>query len=104
MGSYSPAAASYPVEVSGWDREQQFFVEKTELDWAEDDSKRIYLRHAMRVGSVVFVRLLSPASPGQGFPIAYQVANVKPADSTGIYTLHLLQLNASPSSAEHKSK
>ncbi len=96
METYSPVATSYPVEISGWDREQQFFVEKTALDWSEDSGKRVYLRHPVRDGAVVFVRLLSPTSSGQGFPIAYQVDNVKPVDSCGIYTLQLMQLKPRP--------
>jgi len=34
---------AYPVEVSGWDEHEDFFVEKTELQWSEQSGKHILL-------------------------------------------------------------
>jgi hypothetical protein len=31
----SEPQTAYPVEVSGWDEHEDFFVEKTELHWSE---------------------------------------------------------------------
>ena len=32
------------VEVSGWDQDQAFFVERSELEWNESSGKRVLLR------------------------------------------------------------
>jgi len=37
------AAGIFPVEVSGWDKRQSFFVEKSELHWGEQSGKQIVL-------------------------------------------------------------
>jgi hypothetical protein len=50
----------YRVEVSGWDAKENFFVEKTSLDWKEREGKTVALHVAVRVDSVLFVRLLRP--------------------------------------------
>ena len=61
---------SYRVEVSGWDASENFFVEKTMLNWGRDEKKELQLRSAIREGSVVFVRLLQPLASGNNFPVA----------------------------------
>ena len=82
---------TYRIEISGWDQAEDFFVEKTELDWSEQRSKRVHLRHSLRPGTLVFVRLLHPTA-GQNPPVAYQVEKVSPADPRGISEVHLAQL------------
>ena len=52
------AMADSRVEVSGWDRSENFFVEKTTLDWNQEGDKDLALRAEVREGSVLFVRLL----------------------------------------------
>jgi hypothetical protein len=84
--------SSYRVEVSGWDALENFFVEKTTLDWGLEEKKEISLRSPLREGSVVFVRLLQPLSNSNSFPIAYQAVDVAPNDSTGRMSIHLAQL------------
>jgi hypothetical protein len=74
------AATSYRVETSGWDSDENFFVEKTDLDWTEEE-KTIHLQHPVRKGTVVFVRLMGINMQENAFPIAYQAASV-------IYQLH----------------
>jgi hypothetical protein len=83
---------SYRVEVSGWDALENFFVEKTTLDWGLEEKKEISLRSLLREGSVVFVRLLQPLSNSNSFPIAYQAVDVAPNDSSGRMSIHLAQL------------
>ena len=83
---------SYRVEVSGWDASENFFVEKTILDWTSEESKEVLLHSALREGSVVFMRLLQPMSGSNNFPLAYQAVNVKPKDSTGKARVSLAQL------------
>lgn len=74
-------AANYPknyrVEVSGWDAREQFFVEKTWLDWKEALGKTIELRAAVRLDSVLFIRLLRPLGGGAGIPVPYRAISVK---------------------------
>jgi hypothetical protein len=83
---------SYRVEVSGWDAKQNFFVEKTVLNWKPEDRKAISLRSAIHVGTVVFVRLLQPASNGSNFPIAYQVLTSGAKDERGGINVSLERL------------
>lgn len=86
-------ASLYRVEVSGWDVDENFFVEKTELQWGEETGKRIRLSRHLRKGCIVFVRLLQPLSPTRGYPIAYQA---EPADSiaeSANYEYLLIQLH-----------
>ena len=54
---------SYRVEVSGWDAKENFFVEKTTLEWKPEDKKSMLLRADIRPGCIVFVRLLQPLEP-----------------------------------------
>ena len=50
------------MEVSGWDKSQTFFVEKSELEWNEESGKHVTLSSAVPDGSVVFLRLIQPLS------------------------------------------
>jgi hypothetical protein len=60
----------YTVEVSGWDQEENFFVERTKLEWNEPNVKKVMLRNRVRLGSIVFLRLLEPMSPSTNLPVA----------------------------------
>jgi hypothetical protein len=70
------SSSSYRVEVSGWDEKENFFVEKTTLDWSEADGKSIRVRSSVRLESVVFVRLIQPLGGGTGFPVPYRAVKV----------------------------
>jgi hypothetical protein len=37
------AVGIFPVEVSGWDKRQSLFVEKSELHWGEQSGKQVVL-------------------------------------------------------------
>jgi hypothetical protein len=63
---------NYHVEVSGWDAKENFFVEKTTLEWKPDDKKSMLLRSDIRAGCIVFIRLLQPLATAASFPIAYE--------------------------------
>lgn len=67
-----PATRCYPVEVSGWDSAQNFFVERCELVWNEDSSKQVRLRQDLRQNSIVFVRLLQPNRSEPSHFVAYE--------------------------------
>jgi hypothetical protein len=73
MDLSAPTATTtvYRVEVSGWDQTQSFFVEKAELEWSDSGDKLVALRHEIREGTILFVRLLQPISPDRSHPVPY---------------------------------
>jgi hypothetical protein len=75
MGLPIAAPTCYPVETSGWDLDENFFVEKTELDW-NDGEKQVVLRHPVRLGAVLFVRLLTHYTHAAVCPVAYEVVRI----------------------------
>jgi len=68
---------SYRVEVSGWDARENFFVEKTSLDWREREGKTVALHATVRLDSVLFVRLLRPLGGGADFPVPHRAIRVE---------------------------
>ena len=67
----------YRVEVSGWDATENFFVEKTSLDWREREAKTVALHATVRLDSVLFVRLLRPLGGGADFPVPHRAVRVE---------------------------
>jgi hypothetical protein len=67
----------YRVEVSGWDAKENFFVEKTSLDWRELEAKTVALHAAVRLDSVLFVRLLRPLGGAAAFPVPHRAVRVE---------------------------
>jgi hypothetical protein len=65
-----PATNLYRVEVSGWDDKKAFFVENSELKWAEDSGKQVTLNRGLSEGAVIFLRLLQPISNDRSHPVA----------------------------------
>jgi len=68
---------TYRVEVSGWDAKENFFVEKTSLDWREREGKTVALHATVRLDSVLFVRLLRPLGGGADFPVPHRAVRVE---------------------------
>ncbi len=93
MSPQNPLATCYVLEISGWDRTEQFFVETTELDWSKENDKNVHLRHPLRVGALVFVRLLHPTTAVDRTPVAYLVETVVEGDAPGIWLVCLTQLH-----------
>lgn len=83
---------TYRVEVSGWDASENFFVEKTILDWVSEERKEVILRSTLREGCVIFMRLMQSMSDTHTFPLAYQAVKVNPKDATGKARVSLAQL------------
>jgi hypothetical protein len=83
---------SYRVEVSGWDSKENFFVEKTVLEWKPDDKKSMLLRADIRPGCIVFVRLLQPMATAASFPIAYEALTSASRDDAGAARVSLERL------------
>jgi hypothetical protein len=62
----------YRVEVSGWDSNRDFFVENSNLEWSEEEGKRVTLSHSLTDGAVIFLRLLQPMGAQRSHPVAYE--------------------------------
>ena len=93
MSPQNPLSTCYLLEISGWDRTEKFFVETTELDWSKENDKKVHLCHPLRVGALVFVRLLHPPTSVDRTPVAYQVETVTEGDATGTWRVCLTQLH-----------
>ena len=91
---------NYRVEVSGWDEKENFFVEKTTLDWAEGSGKKIELRACVAPQAVVFVRLAQQMGGSNGFPIPYRAVEIS-ARRDGSTTVVVQQLQ--PRMAFHET-
>jgi len=98
MNSVAEMEKRYPVEVSGWDADETFFVEKTVLEWKEGGIKTTSLHCAIRVGCVLFIRLLQTTSIGSNFPIPYEAASIAGTGANGSRQISLVQLQPRVSS------
>ena len=87
--------SGYRVEVSGWDASENFFVEKTTLNWCDDAGKQVLLHSSLREGAIVFIRLNQSATE-QIFPIAYRAQKIGPRDARGLSRVSLVQLRPRP--------
>jgi len=80
----------YPVEVSGWNCTQNFFVERCDLVWNEDSGKQVLLKQKLRENSILFIRLLQPAKSDRSHPLVYEAELIGRTQSG----LHQFRLNA----------
>ncbi len=88
---------SYPVEASGWDSTQSFFVEKSELEWNEVTGKHLTLSRSLCPGSMIFLRLLQPISQDRSLSVAYQAEHVGVTpDGKQQFRLSQIQPNSFP--------
>ncbi len=92
MSSQDVLSDHYRIEISGWDLDENFFVERTQLEWSEERGKRVQLHRPLRNGAAVFVRLLTPAASFQSFPIAYQAERLPSEQPDGTWEYRLVQL------------
>src|SRR5258708_19520167 len=60
------------VEVSGWDEDEVFFVERSKLDWDEYAGKHVTLTRMLSEGCIIFVRPIQPTALYQPNPIPYE--------------------------------
>jgi hypothetical protein len=88
-------AATYRVEISGWDLDERFFVEMTDLEWGEEE-KRVHLQHSVRQGAVLFVRFLGDPARSVVYPVAYQSIRVSYQPALHTYEILLKQLLPRP--------
>ncbi len=74
--TYSMAGPSR-AEISGWDMDELFFVEKAEVDWDESaENIRIRMNRPLRKGTLIFLRHMQAVMSGQSYPVAYSVEPV----------------------------
>lgn len=76
MDSQQAEIAGRMAEISGWDTDENFFVEKALLQ-PHGNANRAGLKARLRVGSLVFVRVFDPKSMDRAVPVTYQVSDVK---------------------------
>jgi len=93
MSPQNLLSTCYLLEISGWDRSETFFVETTELDWSKENDKHVHLCHPLRIGALVFVRLLHPTTSVDRTPVAYLVETVIEGDAPGTWLVCLTQLH-----------
>jgi hypothetical protein len=67
---------AYAVEVSGWDSNGDFFVERTELRWSEGSAKHVRTTHRIAPGTLLFLRLLNSVSVDCAHPVTYVAERV----------------------------
>ena len=82
----------YRVEVSGWDLNEQFFVERTALQWGQGDQRTVLIRQRVRQGALVFIRLLEAEAPSRCFPVAYRARQITERENGALYELALSQV------------
>jgi hypothetical protein len=104
-----PATNLYRVEVSGWDDNKAFFVENSELEWAEDPGKHVTISRGLSEGAVIFLRLLQPISNDRSHSVAYQAELVarNPEGQRQFRlrpALHAARLNCSNRAAKRSGK
>ena len=85
-------ASNYRVEVSGWDVAESFFVEKVILELTESGERVVHLKHPLRQGLIVFLRLIESRIDFPALPVAYQVTGVAPGESDGVNRVSLKKL------------
>ncbi len=75
-------AGTYPIEISGWDAAEIFFVENAEVDWGEQPDKRVKLWRPLRKGAIIFVRHLHYCGIMRDCPTPYE-ADLLNVDESG---------------------
>jgi len=90
-------SSAYSVEVSGWDRAENFFVEKARLYWVKKTGQQLCLKTDLREGTVVFIRLLEAIANEDNFPIAYVVGGSLCVETNGRAVIEISRLHPKPS-------
>ncbi len=83
MPTMNQQRSSIPVEVSGWDLDENFYVEQALLSRSPEGRERITLCSRLRIGSLLFLRMSPESSPNRAVPIPCEVIRLKPANSVG---------------------
>jgi hypothetical protein len=86
--SESVLTAGQLIEVSGWDEDRVFFVERSLLSSDDFDGKQVSLSHMLSEGSIIFLCLLEQSSSHRPSAIPYE-ARFLGCDSRGQYRFRL---------------
>lgn len=84
--------SDYRVEVSGWDLAESFFVEKVTLELTQSGERVVHLKHPLRTGLIVFLRLIESRINFPTLPVAYEVLEIGPGDNDGVNRVSLKKL------------
>jgi hypothetical protein len=82
------ATRLYPVEISGWDNTEDFFVEKCELEWNEQSGKQVALKRELNDSAVLLVRLLQSGDADRSHAVVYEASRVGQTES-GLHQFRL---------------
>ena len=86
-----PETSSYSVEVSGWDRDQIFFVETTNLEWSESSGKHLMLGRKLMNNAIIFVRLLQANGNDRPQPVPYEAISMEGDERRYCYRLNAVR-------------
>lgn len=104
MNLWGTTLSGYHVEVSGWDASDKFFVENTTLTWSDVVGKKVLLRRRLRLGTLVFLRLLEYESSEGTFPVAHRIESVGQLDTRGLREITLAQLRPRKTERDHNNR
>jgi len=83
--------AGQMAEISGWDTDENFFVEKAVVQ-PHGDGNKVDLRARLRVGSLLFVRLFEMTSLNRTVPVAYRVSCISRNAGRGARAVEMIEL------------
>jgi len=80
------------VEISGWDLSERFFVERGILRNEKEDQQVAVVHRTVRLGGLLFLRLLGNAHAGMSFPVAFRVREIRAGATPGGFEVVLKQM------------
>ena len=92
----------YAIEISGWNLSEDFFVEQGELVW-DSAAHRVQLKHPVREGALVFIRLAGNGVDGLQsdiMPVPYEVVRVNHFADQRVYEIELVRIKPKPMASE----
>jgi len=87
------------VEISGWDLSERFFVERGTLRQGDAEQQKVRIHRQVRVGGLLFLRLMNSTRPSMSFPIAFRVREIRAEKSPEDYEVTLRQMWPKPEGA-----
>ena len=93
MGNSFNSSSDYRIEISGWGLDNNFFAERTDLQWTANGEKQVQLHRALPEGAMVFIRLLASEPSFGTVPVAYLARDVVPMDCNGLCQMKLAQMH-----------
>jgi hypothetical protein len=94
MAATISLSAGTRAEISGWDHDENFFVEKISAVFFEGDVRSISLRRSIRVGALLFFRTLPAVGGVESLPRAYRATSVTGPNADGCYRVEIEPMRA----------